>query len=373
MMARQLAEGYLDRRYLIPRKAGTTAREFDDDALAFMSDRGCQSLFEDMARDRSDDEGSEESEAEEESTFEAEESEAEESDSEESWAVEEDSTFEEAGKAEKSEAVEKDSTFEEAGEAEESEAVENDGTVEAEEEGESEVSDPGEKFMERYAPVYEREGGSGFREEAHAGDRAGALGPQHREGGSAVREAVQLRSPAVRVEGDLEKRGAGHRGRMHGAGALGSQHREGGRGAREEVRCDDNEHHPRTPGRRVPAQRPTSTSSPASPTPRKVATNVRKYASVKRGAASHTPGGLTADDIIVSSSAKKYVSKRLSATSKARYEGSLMQLFAHSREAVRREFGNAPCGGKTLAGQAFLAAARAEYQLRLLNRPGEDA
>ena len=73
MMARQIAEGYFDCR---PRKAGTTAREFDDDALAFMSDRGCQSLFEDMARDRSDDEGSEESEAEEESTFEAEESEA---------------------------------------------------------------------------------------------------------------------------------------------------------------------------------------------------------------------------------------------------------------------------------------------------------
>ena len=326
MMARQLAEGYLDRRYHSPRKAGTTAREFDDEASAFMSDRAYRTLFEDMCRARSDDERCDDQSPDDSADDEKAQPYAEHSTSHDDSTSGDESTSPLAADTESTTPLMNDSTFQAeeklSPSGEHSFSGEHrfpgeDSTFEAEEkvkeeDCESELSDPGAHFLHRFASVYER----------HDGDSP----------------------PSTRIAASPEQ--------YVEAGRLGG------------------DVHPITPTRRrVPARRPTSTS----PTPRKVATNVRKYASVKRGAASHTPGGLTADDIIVSSSANKYVSKRLSETSKARYEGSLMQLFAHSREAVRAQFGSAPCGGKTTAGQAFLAAARAEYQLRLLDRAGDEA
>ena len=326
MMARQLAEGHLDRRFHSPRKAATTAREFDDEALAFMSDRAYRTLFEDMCRDRSDDEGCDEQSPDVSGDDEGAQPYVEHSTSHEDSTSGDESTTPLAADAESTTPLINDNTFQAeeklnpSGEhsfSGEHRFSGEDSTFEAEEkvkeeECESELSDPGAHFLHRFASVYERHGG-----DMHPSTRTEA-------------------SPEPYVE----------------------------------ARRLDGDGHPIAPARRrVLAQRPTSTS----PTPRKVATNVRKYASVKRGAASHTPGGLTADDIIVSSSANKYVSKHLSETSKARYEGSLMQLFAHSREAVRARFGSAPCGGKTTAGQAFLAAARAEYQRRLLDRAGDDS
>ena len=317
MMARQQAEGYLDGRYHSPRKAGTTARESDDEASAFMSDRGCRTLFEDMCRDRSDDERCDEQSPDDSADDEKAQPYDEHSTSHDDSTSGDESTSPLAADTESTTPLMNDSTFH----AEEKLSPSGEHSFSGEHRfpGEDSTFEAEEKVKEeecesehRFASVYER----------HDGDSP----PSTR-----IAASPEHYVDARRLDGDV---------------------------------------HPITPTRRrVPARRRTSTS----PTPRKVvATNVRKYASVKRGAASHTPGGLTADDIIVSSSANKYVSKRLSETSKARYEGSLMQLFAHSREAVRARFGNAPCGGKTTAGQAFLAAARAEYQLRLLDRAGDE-
>ena len=85
---------------------------------------------------------------------------------------------------------------------------------------------------------------------------------------------------------------------------------------------------------------------------------------VVQGRKSHTPGGFTASDIVVSKHGKVYVSKALSDKAKEEFKrGSPFQRFALAREAVRAHhgFGMIMCGGKTEAGQRFLALARAEY------------
>merc|ERR1712187_421420 len=95
----------------------------------------------------------------------------------------------------------------------------------------------------------------------------------------------------------------------------------------------------------------------------KIAKGKRARAVVFKGGKEKTKTGLTKANLIKSKSGK-IVTKTQSAASKKRYAGSKAQAWAKACSKARKELnikGFVPFGGKTAAGKALYAKAKAIY------------
>merc|ERR1719493_544815 len=95
----------------------------------------------------------------------------------------------------------------------------------------------------------------------------------------------------------------------------------------------------------------------------KIAKGKRAKAAVFAGGKEKTVGGLTKASLMKSKSGK-IVSKGKSAAQKKRYAGSKAQAWANALKKARKELGCkgfVPFGGKTAAGKALYAKAKAIY------------
>merc|ERR1712050_465223 len=95
----------------------------------------------------------------------------------------------------------------------------------------------------------------------------------------------------------------------------------------------------------------------------KIAKGKRARAVVFKGGKEKTKTGLTKANLIKSKSGK-IVTKAQSASSKKRYAGSKAQAWAKACSKARKELnikGFVPFGGKTAAGKALYAKAKAIY------------
>merc|ERR1712176_96262 len=95
----------------------------------------------------------------------------------------------------------------------------------------------------------------------------------------------------------------------------------------------------------------------------KIAKGKLRKAVVFRGSKEKTSGGLTKSDLVKSKTGR-IVGKRASAASKKRYAGSKIQAWAKACQKARKELnikGFCPFGGKTAAGKALYAKAKAIY------------
>merc|ERR1719436_31467 len=95
----------------------------------------------------------------------------------------------------------------------------------------------------------------------------------------------------------------------------------------------------------------------------KIAKGKRARASVFAGGKEKTQGGLTKAQL-VKSKAGRIVSKAKSASTRKRYAGSKAQKWAKACSKARKELnikGFVPFGGKTAAGKALYAKAKAIY------------
>merc|ERR1712014_58219 len=95
----------------------------------------------------------------------------------------------------------------------------------------------------------------------------------------------------------------------------------------------------------------------------KIAKGKLRKAVVFRGSKEKTSGGLTKGDLIKSKTGR-IVGKRASAAAKKRFAGSKIQAWSKACQKARKELnikGFCPFGGKTAAGKALYAKAKAIY------------
>merc|ERR1711948_56833 len=95
----------------------------------------------------------------------------------------------------------------------------------------------------------------------------------------------------------------------------------------------------------------------------KIAKGKMRKAMVLRGSKEKTSGGLTKGDLVKSKSGR-IVAKKASAAAKKRFAGSKIQAWSKACQKARKELnikGFCPFGGKTAAGKALYAKAKAIY------------
>merc|ERR1712176_995697 len=95
----------------------------------------------------------------------------------------------------------------------------------------------------------------------------------------------------------------------------------------------------------------------------KIAKGKRARGSVLRGSKEKTSGGLKKGDLLKSKSGR-IVAKKASAAAKKRFAGSKAQAWSKACQKARKELnikGFCPFGGKTAAGKALYAKAKAIY------------
>merc|ERR1719284_260345 len=96
----------------------------------------------------------------------------------------------------------------------------------------------------------------------------------------------------------------------------------------------------------------------------KIARGKRARTSVFNGTKEKTGSGMTKAKLMKNKSGR-IVSKAASARGKKRYAGSKLQAWAKAFSKARKELkckGFVPCGGKTAAGKALYAKAKAIYK-----------
>merc|ERR1712060_809613 len=95
----------------------------------------------------------------------------------------------------------------------------------------------------------------------------------------------------------------------------------------------------------------------------KIAKGKMRKAMVLRGSKEKTSGGLTKGDLTTSKTGR-VVAKKASAAAKKRFAGSKAQAWSKACQKARKELnikGFCPFGGKTAAGKALYAKAKAIY------------